>query len=143
MSPDESCAMLLSLALVVVVTQKQFSSWVLEMMLKLTRPVASVVLLSLIALAYYKGWHYTFLILGLIVVFLLKDMWTNWPRSDKRRLLLDIGRDQDRFDHSSSIDLQMADGTVKHESPSLFAQDWSPTLLVFPPSEATLAELNG
>lgn len=143
MTPDESYAGLLLALLLVVVTQKQFSHTLLEMLLKLTRPGATVLLLGILVFTYSRGLHYTFLVLALIIVFLMKDMWTSWPASDARRLELEIGRDQDRFDHSSSIDLQMADGTVKHAPPSLYHHDWSPKLLIFPPSEAVLNEMNG
>jgi hypothetical protein len=69
-------------------------------------------------------------------------MWSYWPRSDARRIYLELGRDNDRFDHSTSIDLQMADGTVKHSPPSMFYKDWSPKLLVFPPSLETQRQMN-
>jgi hypothetical protein len=143
MTPDESYAGLLLALLLVVVTQKQFSHMVLELLLKLTRPGATMALLALLVFVYHKGLHYTFLALALISVFLMKDMWTYWIESDARRLYLEVGRDQDRFDHSSSIDIQMADGTVKHAPPSMYANDWSPKLLVFPPSAETQYEMNG
>lgn len=143
MTPDESYAVLLLAFLLVAVTQKKFSSLLLELLLKLTRPGATVALMLLTAFVYHKGFHYTFLVLGLLVVFLLKDIWARWTTSDSRRLFLEMGRDEDRFDHSSSIDLQMADGTVKHSPPSLYSPGWSPKLLVFPPSEQTLKEMNG
>ena len=143
MTPDESYAGLSLALLLVVVTQKQFSHTILELLLKLTRPGATVALLALLVFVYHKGLHYTFLVLALISVFLLKDVWTYWIGSDARRLHLEVGRDNDRFDHSSSIDLQMADGTVKHAPPSMYAHDWSPKLLVFPPSVETQYEMNG
>ena len=143
MTPDESYASLLLAFLLVIVTQKQFSAWVLEILLKLTRPGATIGLLALMVFFYMKHLHYTFLVFGLVLVFLLKDMWTQWSHSDARRLYLEIGRDQDRFDPSSSIDIQMADGTVKHAPPSLYKKDWSPQLLVFPTSKATQFEMNG
>jgi hypothetical protein len=143
MTPDESYASLLLALLLVVVTQKQFSHTILELLLKLTRPGATVLLLALLVFVYHKRLHYTFLVLALITVFLLKDLWTYWVDSDLRRLYLEVGRDQDRFDHSSSIDLQMADGTVKHGPPSMYTHDWQPKLLVFPPSVETQYEMNG
>lgn len=143
MSPDESYASLLLVCLLVVVTQKQFSSVLLELLLKITRPGATVVLLGFLAFLYAKGLHYTFLVMGVIVVFLLRDMWSYWVRSDARRLYLEVGRDEARFDHSSSIDLQMADGTVKHAPPSIYYAGWYPQLLVFPPSAETQREMNG
>jgi hypothetical protein len=143
MTPDESYACLLIAFLLVVVTQKQFSFWVLDLILKLTRPGATVALLAVLAFTYYKHFHYTFLVLALVIVFLLKDMWSAWPESDARRLNLDVGVDQARFDHASSIDLQMADKTVVHASPSMYAKDFIPKLLVFPPSTGTQLEMNG
>lgn len=143
MTPDESYAGLSLALLLVVVTQKQFSHTILELLLKLTRPGATVALLALLVFVYHKGLHYTFLVLALVSVFLLKDVWTYWVGSDARRLHLEVGRDNDRFDHSSSIDLQMADGTVKHAPPSMYSPGWSPTLLVFPPSAETQHEMNG
>jgi hypothetical protein len=144
MSPDESYATLLLAFLLVIVTQKKFASLLLELLLKLTRPGATVALLGFMAFVYHKGLHYTFLLVGLVSVFLLKDIWSRWVSSDARRLFLETGRDEDRFDHSSSIDLQMADGTVKHAAPSMYSSPGNrPTLLVFPPSEETLKEMNG
>ena len=48
MTPDESYATLLGAFLLVVVTQKQFSSWVLELLIKVSRPGATVGLLALL-----------------------------------------------------------------------------------------------
>jgi len=143
MTPDESYASLLLVCLLVVVTQKQFSAVLLELLLKISRPGATVVLLGFLAFLYVKGLHYTFLVMSVIVVFLLRDMWSYWVRSDARRLYLEVGRDEARFDHSSSIDLQMADGTVKHAPPSIYYAGWYPQLLVFPPSAETQQEMNG
>jgi len=78
MTPDESYASLLLALLLVVVTQKQFSHVRLELLLKLTRPGATVLLLGLLVFVYHKRLHYTFLVLALITVFLLKDLWTYW-----------------------------------------------------------------
>jgi hypothetical protein len=55
---------------------------------------------------------------------------------------MDIGRDQARFDHATNIDLQMADGTVQHETPPLFYTR-PDDLLIFPPSARVLHEMNG
>jgi len=143
MSPDESYAVLLLAFLLVTVTQKKFAQLFLELLLKISRPGATILLMSLLVFVYHKGLHYTFLVLGLLIVFLLKDIWTHWVSSDARRLFLETGRDQDRFDPSSSIDIQMADGTVKHSPPPSYTSRSLSTLLVFPPSEQTLAEMNG
>ena len=143
MAPDESYAVLLLAFLLVVVTQKQFSFWVLELLLKLTRPGATVALLALLGFTYYKHFHYTFLLLALIIVYLLKDIWVAWPHSDARRLYLDVGLDNARFDPGTSIDIQMADKTIVHAPPSMYATFTPRQLLVFPPSPATQLEMNG
>ncbi len=143
MTPDESFAALGLAALLVVVTQKQFSFMIMELFLALTRPGATILLLGGLVALYWKGLHYSFLVFALLSVYLLADIWRHWTTSDARRLHLEIGRDQDRFDPSSSIDIQFANGSVTHSPPSLYAKDWAPTLLVFPPSAETLAEMNG
>lgn len=143
MTPDQSYAALGLAALLVVITQKQFSHRIMELFLTLTRPGATIFLLGGLVFLYYKGLHYSFLVYALLAVYLLADIWKHWVTSDARRLQLEIGRDQDRFDPTSSIDIQMANGTVTHAPPSLYAKDWQPTLLVFPPSAETLAEMNG
>ena len=76
-------------------------------------------------------------------VYLLKTMWVTWPRSDDRRLHLEVNRDQARFDPTTSIDLQFANGTVTHNLPVLLSQPTFPEMLVFPPSSETQAEMNG
>lgn len=143
MTPDESYSLLGLAALLVAITQKQFSHKIMEVLLALTRPGATILMLGGLVFLYHKGLHYSFLVFSLLSVFLLADVWKHWTTSDARRLMLEIGRDQDRFDPSSSIDIQMANGSVKHAPPSMYAKDWSPTLLVFPPSAETQAEMNG
>jgi hypothetical protein len=143
MTPDESYSVLGLAALLVVVTQKQFSHRIMEALLVLTRPGATVLLLGGLVFLYHNGLHYSFLVFSMLSVFLLADIWKHWVSSDARRLMLEIGRDQDRFDPSSSIDIQFANGSVTHAPPSMYAKDGSRTLLVFPPSAETQAEMNG
>lgn len=144
MTPDESYALMVLAFLGVTITQQQFTPVILELLLKLSRPGATVALLALLVWVYAKGLHYTFLALAILVVYLLKDMWTYWVRSDARRLYLEMGRDNDRFDPSLSIDLQMANGAVTHAAPAPMRKDFDVSpLLIFPPSAETLAEMNG
>lgn len=143
MSPDESYAFLLLAFLIVTIASKQFGSLLLELLLKLTRPGATVGLLALLVYVYTRGLHYTFLTLAIVIVYLLRDVWSTWIKSDARRLYLDRSADEARFDPASSIDIQFADGTAKHDAPpSFYARDLS-SLLVFPPSASTLSEMNG
>jgi len=129
--------------LLAVIVAKQFNYSLLELLLKLTRPGATVLLLSAVVWLYSKNLLYTALASVILVVYLLKDLWTGYVRSDARRLWLDIGRDLGRFNPNTSIDLQFANGTAVHDSPSLFVQANKPTLLVFPPSAETLEQMNG
>jgi hypothetical protein len=143
MSRDESYAVLLLAFLIVTMVSKQFGALSLELLLKLTRPGATVVLLALLVYVYTRGLHYTFLVLAILIVYLLRDIWVSWINSDARRLYLDRSNDEARFDPASSIDIQMADKTVTHASPPSFDTRDLSGLLVFPPSTATLEEMNG
>ena len=61
MTPDEIYSTLTLLGLVAVITQKQFSFFLLELLLKLTRPGATILLLGLLAYLWTNDLHYTFL----------------------------------------------------------------------------------
>lgn len=129
--------------LLVVIVFKQFSFALLELLLKLTRPGATVLLLSAVVWLYSKNLLYTALASVILVVFLLKDLWTGYVRSDARRLFLEMGLDSARFDPLTSIDLQFANGTAVHDAPYMLHRDSQPSLLVYPPSAETLAQMNG
>lgn len=140
---DESYALLLLAFLIVTIASKQFGHLLLEILLKLTRPGATVGLLALLVYVYSRGLHYTFLMLAIVSVYLLRDVWSAWIKSDARRLYLDRSADESRFDTASSIDLQMATKVVTHATPPSFSTRDMSGLLVFPPSAETLAEMNG
>lgn len=129
--------------LLVVIVLKQFSFVVLELLLKLTRPGATVLLLSAVVWLYSKNLLYTALASTVLVVFLLRDLWTGYVRSDARRLFLEMGLDMARFDPLTSIDLQFANGSATHDAPSMLSQGTRPVLLVYPPSAETLEQMNG
>jgi hypothetical protein len=143
MSPDESYALLLLAFLIVTIVSKQFGAMMLELLLKLTRPGATVGLLALLVYVYTRGLHYTFLALAILIVYILRDVWSTWLKSDARRLYIDRSIDEARFDPASSIDLQFADGSAVHDAPPSFDTRDLTGLLVFPPSAATLLEMNG
>ena len=143
MSHDISYATLLFVFLIVTIVSRQFGALFLELLLKLTRPGATVALLALLAYTYMRGLHYTFLALAVLVIYLLRDIWASWTNSDARRLYIDRSTDEARFDPASSIDIQMADKIVTHQAPPSFHSRNPSGLLVFPPSAATLAEMNG
>jgi hypothetical protein len=144
MSRDTSYALLVLVFLLLTIVQKGFSGKLLEMLLSLTRPGATFLLLGGLLWTYHLGHHYTFLAFALLSVFLLKDLWTSWPQSDSRRLHLDIAKDQARFDPHLSLDIQVADKVVGHDSPSMLRKDSDASpLLLFPPSSETLRELSG
>ena len=123
---------------------RRFSFGLLEALLWLSRPGATVVLLSAVAYLYSKNLYLTSLAFTFLVVVLLKDLWATYPDSDARRLHLEIGRDQARFDPMTSIDLQFANGSAMHDAPSMLANDSDVRgLLVFPPSQEVQREMNG
>lgn len=123
---------------------RRFSFGLLEALLFLTRPGATVVLLSAVAYLYSKNFYLTALAFTFLVVVLLKDLWAAYPNSDARRLHLEIGRDQARFDPINSIDLQFANGSASHDAPSMLANDSDVSgLLIFPPSQEVLREMTG
>ena len=140
---DSNYALVVLGILLLTIVLKQFSFMLLEILLKLTRPGATVLLLSVVAWLFSKKMTYTALASTVLVVYLLKDLWTAYVRSDARRLFLEMGLDMARFDPLKSIDLQFANGTAVHDAPSLFFQASSPTLLVYPPAPETLRQMNG
>lgn len=140
---DESYAMLIVGYLVLTMMSRQFGALSLELLLRLSRPGATVALLALLVYVYTRGLHYTFLALAVLIIYLLRDIWATWTFSDARRLYIDRAADEARFDPASSIDIQMADKTVTHAAPPSFHSRDLSSLLVFPPSAATLAEMNG
>jgi hypothetical protein len=132
---------LIGVFVVMMATRTQFPH-LLEGML-ISRPVSTILLLGGVAALYTYNLHTTALIAGLLSVYLLKTLWTTWPRSDERRLHLEVGRDNARFDPLTSIDLQFANGTAKHNLPVLLSHPTFPEMLVFPPSSETQYAMNG
>jgi len=127
-----------------VIVNKTFGEPLVEGLVSLTRPGSTVLLLVLVIYLYVQRLIFTMIIVAVVAMFLLKDVWTNWVRSDARRLYLDIGRDQARFQDSNSIDLQFANGTATHVKPKMLQKDRDVSpLLVYPPSADTLNEMCG
>jgi hypothetical protein len=133
---------LISVFAIMLATRTKFPI-VLEGYMYKTRPVASIVILGMVAALYLYNLKVSSLVAGLLSIYLLKTLWSNWPRSDARRLHLDIQKDQVRFDPAISIDLQFATGAVKHNLPVLLQKPYFPEMLVFPPSSETQLEMNG
>jgi hypothetical protein len=143
MSPDSIYALAVLGFLLAVISFKQFPIFLLESLLKLGRSGATVLMLAVIALLFTRKLPYTALAVALVSVYLLKDMWTAWVRSDARRFNQDVNADNVRFNPMSSIDIAMANKTVVHAAPSMVSPPHEPKMLVYPPSEATLRDMNG
>jgi hypothetical protein len=144
MKNDTLYATIVSVVFLSVIARGWFCSMILEGLLMLTRPGATVLLLGAIAYLFSQGLVLTSLALTLLSIYLLNDVWTSWVRSDARRLFLDIGRDQARFNSSTSVDLQWATKMAVHDSPNMLHKDVDASpLLIFPPSQATLASMSG
>ena len=144
MSPDQFYAAGVVVVFLLVITSRQFCTGILEFLITLSRPGATVLILSLIAFVYWKKYVLTALVLALVSIYLLRDVWISYPRSDLRRLNLELARDEARFDPTTSVDLQWANGDASHDAPRMRVKgtDNSP-LLIFPPSSETLAEMCG
>jgi hypothetical protein len=127
-----------------VIANKSFGEPLVEGLVSLTRPGATTLLLVVVLYLYIQRLIFTMIAVAVVAMFLLKDVWTNWVRSDARRLHLDIGRDQARFDQSNSIDLQFANGTASHAKPKMLHKDRDVSpLLVYPPSSQTMTDMCG
>ena len=113
----------------------------LHMLSMFGRPAASIFILGCVAVLFYKDLPLTGLVAGLLSVYLLKTVWTTWPRSDEKRLHLEMARDKARW---NTIDTQFGDKTAVHDSPIMMVPpDPFPEMLVFPPTSETLNELCG
>lgn len=123
---------------------KGFAGGLLELLISLTRPGATVILLGTVAYLYSQGLTYTALVSAIVAVYLLKDVWTHWVASDARRLHVDVGLDQARFNPNTSVDLQWATGSTVHDSPNMLHADKDvSSLLLYPPSDEVLRSMSG
>lgn len=144
MNNDTTYALAVVGLFVGIISMKKFAGGILELLVSLTRPGATVLLLSVVAYLYSQGFIYTALASAIIVVYLLKDVWTHWVASDARRLHMETGLDQARFNPSTSVDLQWASGAAVHDSPNMLHADRdASSLLLYPPSDATLRSMSG
>lgn len=144
MTNDSLYALVLLGLFGIVLLRQRFTTVTLEILISLTRPGASMLLLAATLYLYVIGFTYTALVVALISVYLLQSAWQTWVKSDARRLHLDIGRDQARFNESTSVDLQWANRAVIHDSPNMLHKDADATpLLLYPPSQATLESMSG
>ena len=116
----------------------------LEILSMFGRPAATILVLGSVVVLYYKNFPINSLVAAVLSVYLLTTVWTTWPRSDEKRLFLEMGRDQTRFEEQNSIDLQFARGSATFEAPDMLqAPTPFPEMLVFPPSSETMHELCG
>jgi len=144
MGNDSLYALILLGIFGIVLMRQRFTTVTLELLMSLTRPGATVLLLGIIVFLYTRGLVYTALVFTVLAVYLLKDVWTRWVASDARRLYLDMGRDQARFNENTSVDLQWGNKSVSFDSPNMLHKDGTAEpLLLYPPSQATLESMSG
>ena len=144
MENDNLYALILLGVFGIVLMRQRFTTITLEILMSLTKPGATVLLLGVALFLYNRGLTYTSLVFVLISVYLLKDVWVSWATSDARRLYLDMGRDQARFNEAGSVDLQWANRSTVHDSPNMLRKDGDATpLLLYPPSQSTLESMCG
>lgn len=144
MNNDNTYALAVLGLFIGIIAMKGFTGGLLELLLSLTRPGATVLLLGVVVYLYSQGLVYTALASAVVAVYLLKDVWTHWVSSDARRLHLDMGLDQSRFNPNTSVDLQWASGLATHDSPNMLhkGRDVSP-LLLYPPTQEVLTSMSG
>jgi len=140
MNKDSVGGVLIIGVLVVSIVHRKFTEGILELLVHLSRPGSTILLLGGVVLLFTKGYGYSSLALALLSIYLLKDMW-KW--SQARRIYNDVQADQRRFDPSLSVDLQWAQKSATHDAPELLTSSKSENMLVFPPSPETLAKLSG
>ena len=140
---DTTVALGVSALVVLTICMKQFSFPVMEVLLKLPRPLTTVLLLLVPVAFYAKDMICSALASVVLIVYLLQDIWKAYVSSDARRLFLESGRDQTRFDPVKSIDLQFANHTVTHNSPNMLFKSSDVPLLIHPPSAEVLHEMCG
>ena len=143
MTNDFTIALVLVGVFLGISVTRQVYPQAIEVLLMIGRPGATVVLLGGILWMYSRRLYQSSLVAAIIAVIVLRALWTSWVRSDARRLHLEVGKDLARFNPTNSIDLQFANGTTKHDSPSMLVKPWNPTMLIFPPSEEVLREMSG
>jgi hypothetical protein len=144
MDNDFLLSVFLLVVFLAVIVRGWFCYMVMEGLISLTRPGATIALLGLVLALYAKNFKMATLVAGIMSVFLLMDVWTRFYHSDDRRLYKDVQKDQARFDPSKSVDLQWANGSVTHDSPNMLHKDADTTpLLIFPPSTETLETMCG
>lgn len=86
------------------------------------------------------------LVSGLVVVLVLGFLWliSKPDISVEARVARDRQRDVARFLPQNSLDISMAMGLITYDPPSLLAPSLpQPPLLLFPPSQETLANMCG
>lgn len=140
---DSIVALGLCSLLVLIICVQQFSFLIMEGFLKLPRPLTTAVLLLIPVGLYMRDMFYSSLVAMVLAVYLMRDIWKPYVSSDSRRLYLESGRDQTRFDPAKSIDLQFANHTAVHDSPSMLVKSGDAPLLIFPPTSETLQEMCG
>jgi hypothetical protein len=88
----------------------------------------------------------TLILAGLVLLLILGFLYlVSAPdTSVEARVQRDLKRDVARFLPQNSVDISMAMGLITHDSPSMLNPPTpSPPLLLYPPSEETLANMCG
>ena len=109
----------------------------------LAHPIPALLVLVLVAFASIQGYPLVALVLTGVLLYLARE-WGAYVSSNQRQVYVDKATDDARFEPDLSIDLQVANRQILHEMPQMLdaTKDAAP-LLTYPPSQATLLELNG
>jgi hypothetical protein len=142
MQKDESYALMLFAVLLLLVSQEDINIPVSKFLLELSRPISTALILAALYLVFKQGLHYTFLVLLVISVYLLRELWSTRVLYDSR-LYYDLSRDEARFNPNTSLDIQLATGAVQLPTSLTRNIGYIDNLLIYPPSFETLKELSG
>ncbi len=109
----------------------------------LAHPIPLLLAIIAVLFALTEGYKVVAVVLTGVLLYLASE-WGTYVTSNQRQVHVDKLTDDARFEPSMSVDLQVANRDILHQTPRMLAQtkDASP-LLTYPPSDATLRELSG
>ena len=106
-------------------------------------PLGAAAGILLILYALVNHYALVSIVLTAVVIYLM-NAHTKYVTSTEQQIYRDTVADDARFIPANSVDLQVANKTLVHDSPNMLnPPEPTPTLLTYPPSEETLRSLSG
>lgn len=106
-------------------------------------PVGFSGLIILLAALIFLRFDISALVLLAVYLYLYNNSQVRY--TEERRVEIEKGIDDERFNPRTSVDIGFAEGWLTHDVPKMlgWTQDDSRPLLLFPPSDATLRSMSG